>query len=782
MTLPSALVMAAGLVLVWPGSAAATSPTPTDVTEGTLLAREGKRLVHVPLRHTDVRLRVVGHLVDATVTQRFVNPYDDKIEAVYLFPLPTGAAVNAMELVSGGRRIQGRIERRAQARRVYERARQRGEVAALLAQERPNVFTQAVANLEPGAEVRIEIHYVQPLVQDDGGYELVFPMVVGPRYLPSAHGAVGPPAVPPDVRSSHEIAVRVDLDAGVPLGPVTSPSHRLAITPGADGRRAAIGLAAGDTVPNKDFVLRWRVAGPGDRPGEPAKPAFAVLAHRAGDGAGSFFLTAQPPAAAGDAAIAPRELIFVLDTSSSMKGRPLTKGRELIRRALTTLRPDDTFQIVRFADTASALGPRPIANRANNIALALGWLDRLRAGGGTEVATGIATALAVPHDPARLRVVVFVTDGFVGNEDEILARAAAQLGSARLFSFGVGSAVNRYLLEELAALGRGDVQVVRPDEDTGAAVARFARRIDRAVLTDITIDWGQLAVADVTPAAVPDLFVGQPLVIAGHYTRPGAGTITVRGTRAGRPIAFTVPVALPAAADRPAVATVWARARIAELSRKLVRAPDASIERAIVDLALAHRLLTRFTSFVAVDASRTTRGGPARTVAVPVEVPDGVETALGGGGSGTGIGYAYGAIGLGQSTTIVGYGAGVGVGGGGATGGMHGRSFAMPSVKLGQPMVLGSLDKAIVRRYLKRHFAKLQYCYEKRLLQKPTLDGTVETQFTIGATGHVIAATASGMDSEVADCVKQVIENIEYPQATGGGVVVVHYPFTFQRI
>ena len=764
-------------VCALPGVSAAGTPAPQALaaTEppsyGRLATRHDGKTIDVPLEHTDVQIRVDGPLADATVTQRFRNPYATKIEAVYLFPLPTGAAVTEMRIATGTRTITGTIRERGKAKQIYEAARDKGLVAALLAQERPNLFSQAVANLEPAAAIEVTLHYVQRLDFEAGGYELVFPMVAGPRYTPpsAAQPAVQPAVLPPGLRSSHDISLRVELDAGVSIADVTSPSHQIAVTRA--GRRATIRLASGDTVPNKDFILRYRVGG--------SAPELGVLAYRDG-GPGSFLLIAEPPAQAAEAQIAPRELVFLLDTSSSMRGAPLDQAKRLIARMLLSLRPDDTFQIVRFDDRASALGPAPIANKPNNVALTLSWLAALEAGGTTEMVTGIDAALAVPHDPARLRIVAFLTDGYVGNEDQILARASTRLGDAWLFCFGVGSAVNRYLLEELAALGRGTAAVVRPDEDTAAAVARFQRRIDAPVLTDIHIDWGNLAVRDV-PRAIPDLFAGQPLVLAGHYDRAAAGTAVVRGKLGGRDVRFDVPVTLPDRdAARPAIASVWARQHTAELSRRLVRKADPEALHEILALSLEHHILSPYTAFVAVDDSRVTAGGAPRQVAVPVEVPAFVgEIPVSGEGYGTfgyGGGSGYGAAGYGVAGGSYGT-----IGDGSAAGMLSRRVVAAPIVTLAQPVAYsGSLDKAILRRYIRRKLEAVGYCYEKALLAKPTLAGTVTVHFTINATGRVVQSSATGLgDHEVEVCVAQVIGNIEFPEVPGGSPLVVNYPFTF---
>jgi Ca-activated chloride channel homolog len=774
-----AMVFFCALAVVPAVERALATGTASEPTEGRLVTRRGEQRIDVPLEHTDVQIHVAGHLADVTLTQTFHNPYPDKIEAVYLFPLPTGAAVHQMDIRVGERVIRGAIHRRNEAERIYERARDRGHVAALLTQERPNLFTQAVANIEPGARIDVSLRYSQSLAYENGAYELVFPMVAGPRYLPgNGRDAAGQPAVqpavlPPGMRPATDIALRVDVDAGVPIRDIASPSHRLDVQRAADAR-ASVRIAADDAIPNKDFVLRYAVAG--------AAPAFAVLAHRDGD-QGSFFLLAQPPAntpdSAPDPGIEPREIVFVLDTSSSMAGAPLAKARELIRRVLAGLRPDDTYQIVRFADNASALGPAPIASKPQNFRYTLDWLDTLPAAGGTEMVTGIRAALDVPHDPARLRITVFLTDGYIGNEDQILAMVAEHMGDARLFSFGVGSAVNRYLLEEMAAMGRGAAQFVRPDEDTAAAVRRFHDRIDAPVLTDLRIDWKGLAVADTVPARIPDLFASQPLVLAGHYTQPGRATITVHGRRAGRPVSFDVPVDLPEHAPaHPAIGRVWARSRMAELDRALVRKHDTAVENQIIELALRHQLMSRYTAFVAADESQVTAGGPARKVKVPVDVPEHVR------GISAGAAAGWGAIGTG-SYGVLGHGAGgggVGYGIGHASIGSDrfstGSPVVVPQVRIGDATVMGGLDKSIIRRYVRQRLARVRYCYEKALVVDHDLEGDVVAEFLITPEGATSALQVTGVGDQVLHaCVISALADIQFPKAPGEGQVRVRYPF-----
>jgi Ca-activated chloride channel family protein len=697
--------------------------------------------IAAPLEHTDVQIRIDGPIADATVTQRFRNPHPARTEAVYQFPLPPGAAVSELRIATGTRTITGAIRERAKARPIYERARGRGQIAALLAQARPDLFVHAVASIEPGATVEVTLRYAQRLEPEGGRHELMFP--IGSR----PHGA-------------HDLALRVELDAGVPIASIDSPSHAIAVT--RDGTRATIRLAAGDTGPGRDFVLRYGAGGAG--------PEFGVLAHRDG-GTGSFLLIAQPPVVAAPALIAPRELVFVLDTSSSMRGAPLEQARRLILKLLLSLRPDDTFQIVRIDDHAGALGPAPIANRPHNIELTLRWLASLEAGGASARATdasGIAAALALPHDPARLRVVALLTGGHLG--EDVVARAAARLGDARLFCVGLGSSVDRAVLDELAALGRGAVQVVRPDEDAAAAIAAFQHRIDAPVATDLRIDWGDLAVRD-APRAIPDLFAGQPIVVAGRYDRAQTGIATIHARLGGRDVRFDVPVALPERAARPAIASLWARQRIAELSRQLARkaAPDREreVEREVVALALEHHLLTPYTAFVAVDDGRAA----GQRVAVPVEVPA-VTAAI----------PAHGTFGL-----VNAYPGGVGSGATYTASGpprisrpLFGPHIAIPpAISTRNFAAAGTIDRAILRRYIRRRLDAVRYCYEKALVARPELRGTVTAHFTVSASGRVQGASATGLgDREVDACIVKVIESIEFPAVPDGTPTAVNYPFT----
>jgi Ca-activated chloride channel family protein len=467
------------------------APRPADDDTpgcGAMLARLPKeeKEIPLPLKHTDVKGRISGYIATVDVTQQFHNPYDEKIEAVYVFPLPQNAAINEFIMTIGERKIRGIIRERQQAERIYKEAKERGHVASLLTQERPNIFTQKVANIEPGKEIDVNIKYFNTLAYVDGWYEFVFPMVVGPRFNPPGYtdgvGAVGRGKagisgqktevqyLKPHERSGHDIAVAVDIDAGVAIEKVVCPSHAITNSR-VNPEKRTVKLSSLDTIPNKDFVLRYKVAG--------RKVKSALVTHR--DERGGFFtLMLYPPENLNHLRRAPMEMIFVLDCSGSMRGKPIAKAKDAIKRALRKLEPGDTFQVIRFSNNASKLGPAPVPATPENIRRGLEYVESLEGSGGTMMIEGIKAALDFEHDSHRFRLVSFMTDGYIGNEVEILAAVHEKLGESRIFSFGVGSSVNRFLLDRMAKLGKGAVAYIGLDESAGEVVDAFYERISAA--------------------------------------------------------------------------------------------------------------------------------------------------------------------------------------------------------------------------------------------------------------------------------------------------------------
>jgi len=642
-TKPLALFGAVALagIVAWSGSQlqAKKSDTPA-ANAGALYAidKDGQPATPCPLKRTEVKAEISGFLSRVTVTQNFENPLNEKIEAVYTFPLPQNAAVDDMTMLVGDRTVKGKIKPREEARAIYEAARNSGRTASMLEQERPNIFTQSVANIRPGEKVKITISYVETLKYEAGTYEFVFPMVVGPRYIPGKQitgkqgggwspdtnrvndaSRITPQVTPPGTRAGHDITVEVALDAGVPIDLLQSVSHDVA-TERPDSHRAVIRLKNQAVIPNKDFILKYDVAG--------KKIEDAVLVHRAQRG-GFFSLILQPPERVVAEEVTPKELVFVLDTSGSMSGFPMEKSKEVMRMALATMNPRDTFNIITFAGDTHILFPQPVPATPENVERARQFVEGRRGGGGTEMMRAIRAALEPTRSQQHVRVVAFLTDGYIGNDMEVIAEVK-KYSNARVFSFGIGSSVNRFLLDKMAEFGRGEVEYVTLQDDGSAAAKKFYERMRNPLLTDIRIDYSGMPVSEVYPKQIPDLFAAKPLVIHGRYDRAAKGTIRLTGKVAGRDVVRNVSVDFAASEPRHDVlASLWARTKIDDLmgqdyagiQRNTV---SADLRNSITKIGLEFRLMTQFTAFVAVEEKVVTEGGQPRRIEVPVEMPEGV--------------------------------------------------------------------------------------------------------------------------------------------------------------
>jgi len=783
----------------------------------------------LPLLHTDIDARISGMVADVSLVQTFVNPFPSPIEATYVFPLPQDAAVDGMTLRIGDRVIEASVHERHEAKEIYEQARDEGRVAARLDQERPNVFEQHIANLMPGAVVEVELHLVQPLSFEDGGYDWTFPLVVGPRYTPDDAGPnAGVPRAPDSpTRTGNDVSIAVSVDAGLAVSSLRSPSHDVRIEPDTHG--GMVSLSPDDAIANKDFVLRYEVGG--------AHPEVALLAqHDEHDSV--FMLMIQPPADAfvTHDIVTPKEMVFVVDTSCSMSGYPLDKARDAMTLAIDGMNPDDRFLVMDFNDKVSALAPRPLPNTLANRRRSHAFVDAFRGSGGTRMLDGIEASLNLPSQPDLLRTVVFLTDGYIGNEADILAAIDERLGSStRLYSLGIGSSVNRYLLESMAKAGRGDVEYVLHAEDADRAVENLYERIRNPIVTDLAVDFGDADVHDVFPDPLADLFAGQPLVLMGRYSTPGPMTVTLTGRTRQGPYEHTLTVDLPARAeDHPGLPSLWARKVVEDLESRNRGGDDEALNERVLQVALDHGLMTRLTSMVAVDTEVSNPGGAARTHGVPLETPDGVQPPacpahsqsgdLGGlGGYGMGAGLLGSGSGSGGISGLLGGTAsgsgglgsrGIGVGGGGAGyygkgGGLRAPRSALPvrpspqaipspersghstlaidvpeapTAAAGETMVLGSIDKSVIDRVVRQQLNGIRACYQRGLQLRPDLGGKVVARFVIGADGSVSEVTLRSStlgEPTVQACIQGRLAGMTFPAPPGGGIVIVSYPFVF---
>ncbi len=625
-------------------SAQQQNPQPSDDPlptpgEGVLLYRSpiSGRFEPVPLVHTDVVIDVRGLVAAATVTQRYVNSAGEALEAVYVFPLPHDAAVYDMEMEIGARRIRSVIREREEAQRIYQAARSAGQRAALVEEERPNIFTASVANLMPGDEVKVRLRYVQPLRWEDGQIRLTFPMVVAPRYIPGTQ-AVGysgtgsvmdtdavpdasritPPVRHPASRPGHDIALAVELDAGIAAGSLRSPSHAVTSRHLADGRQR-VELTGGATLPNRDFVLELHQAAR-------AGPQTALFLSPEPESGETHFILAAFPPTVEQTERRPMEMLYLIDISGSMAGESILQARQALLQALDRLSPGDRFGIVAFNHLYIPFAPEPLLATTGNLEAARRFVRGLESNGGTEMLPALAHLMAMPQAAGYLRHIVVITDGDLGNEEKIFTALRKDLGDARLFTVAIGSAPNHFLSTKMAQFGRGSFTHIATAGEIREQMARLLDRIASPVLTDVTLVFEGVELAEVYPQRPPDLFLRQPLVMYGRIARGRAGRLRL-GARAGSGgYQATIPFDAAKASFHPGITTLWARQRIDELMddwRYVEENERAGIRAAIVADAIRYHLVTRFTSLVAVEEVVANPGAESSTVAVPTELPAG---------------------------------------------------------------------------------------------------------------------------------------------------------------
>ena len=587
-----------------------------DVTQGSLLFKthEAGRYVPAPLLKTDVSISITGIIARTTLTQEFVNPSrvtDDWAEGIYVFPLPDTAAVDHLRMKVGDRTITGEIRERAEAKRRYEQAKQEGTRASLVEQERPNVFTVSIANIAPQDRITVEIEYQETVRYDQGVFSLRFPMVVGPRYIPGTPvvieeepqgsgrspntdrvadaSRITPPVQPPHRGPINPVSLTVDLAAGFPLGKIESPYHDILTIPDPDGRRHV--TLRRDHVPaNRDFQLTWQPAG---------GPFPAALIYREQQHDSTYgLLMVAPPASDEMVTTAPRETIFVIDTSGSMAGTSIEQAKAALLLALGRLTSQDRFNVIQFNSTTHLLFSEPQAVRTDVLGKAVRYVERLHANGGTEILPAMKMALKGRPPATHLRQVIFLTDGQVGNEEELFDVIRAQLGQSRLFTIGIGSAPNSHFMRKAAEFGRGTFTHIGSISEVKAQMDAIFRKLERPVLTDIQVQ-GFEAIAEVFPPRIPDLYEGEPVVLA-FKTSTAPSTVTLTGLFNSKPWTQSVDVA--GSPSRGGLSVYWARQKLASLmDHHRPEGAEASIRQSILDVALAHHLVSPYTSLVAVD-------------------------------------------------------------------------------------------------------------------------------------------------------------------------------------
>ena len=583
------------------------------------------------MQSTEVEIKVKGLVVEAVVEQTFENRSNEWLEGVYVFPLPQGAAVHAMRLVVGDRVIEGQIQERAAARATYEKARSEGKKASLVEQERPNIFTTSVANIGPSEVVAVRIAYQEILEYDSGRFSLRFPMVVGPRYIPgapvesSADGTgwafdtdqvpdasrITPPVLHPDSGKINPVKLTVSLDAGMLLERLVCPSHPAQISAEKDGIRH---ITLDGALADRDFVLEWV-------PARGREPRAAVFTEEL-DGAYYVLAMVMPPADEFVETVRlPRETVFVIDTSGSMGGASILQAQQALLMAVDQLRPEDFFNIIEFDSNFSILWPESRPAMPAAVADAKRWVERLDANGGTEMMGPLLAALDDLAEHTPLRQIIFITDGCVGNEEELFAAIKRDLGRSRLFTIGIGSAPNSHFMDRAASFGRGSFTHIGTPSEVSQKMGELFAKLENPVLADIDLVWPDPD-AEAWPARVPDLYSGEPVVVTARLATVH-GELEASGVRAHQ--AWRTGVKLSVRKESAGINRLWARRKIAALMEDRVRSvPEDEIRTRVLEVALAHHLVSKYTSLVAVDVtpSRPADAG-LKSGAVPTNLPAG---------------------------------------------------------------------------------------------------------------------------------------------------------------
>lgn len=599
---------------------------------GGLMLKSGNGRTAVPILDTDVDIQVTGIVARARVRQTFRNPGDDWQEGIYVFPLPENAAVDHMKMNVGDRIVEADVKEKAVAQAVYEQAKSDGQRAALVEQERPNIFTTKVANIPPHGRIVVEIEYQQTLRYDGGRFALRFPMVVGPRYIPgtptgeTGSGWAGntdqvPDAarITPPVEKPAEgkapinpVRLKVELDAGVPLADVASAYHPVTVTR-PDANRAEIRFAAGSVPANKDFELSWA-------PVPSAAPQAALFAE-AGKDRTYGLLMVLPPSTPAAAARLPREVVYIIDTSGSMEGPSIRQAREALEMAISRLPAGDRFNVIEFNSYATPLFPQAQIASPANLEMALRFVRGLRAQGGTEMASALNLALNGSEDAQRVRQVVFLTDGSVGNEDALFRMIKDKLGDSRLFTVGIGSAPNSWFMTKAAQTGRGTYTYIGRIEEVKEKMDALFAKLESPVVKGVRIDWP--GKAESWPARVPDLYLGEPIQVSVALDPTARGDVKLSGLRGDAPWSATL--ALDASQPGRGLGVLWAREKIQSLLDSLHEgAQEEDVKPQVVDIALEHHLASKYTSLVAVDKTPARPAdAPLKGGAMPTNLPEG---------------------------------------------------------------------------------------------------------------------------------------------------------------
>lgn len=586
---------------------------------------------HLPLKSTSAVVNIAGVIADVVVTQEYKNEGKKPIEAIYVFPASTRAAVYALQMTIGERVIVAKVEEKAKARQDYEEAKRNGQSASLLEQERPNVFTMNVANIMPGDVIKVELKYTEILIPEDGIYRFVYPTVVGPRYNNSATEIASSdnswnanPYTTEGTAPLYTFDMHLSLNAGMAIKDLRCPSHQAEINYTGKSQ-ATVSLAPSEASGgNRDFILEYRLSG--------MRIETGVLLFQ-GEKENYFLAMIQPPDRVSPEIMPPREYVFIMDVSGSMYGYPINISKKLFTDLVGSLKPTDKFNIVQFAGSSSVFSPTSVTATKDNINAAIRFIDKENGSGGTELLPALKQSLNLKGAECYSRTFIIATDGYVTVEKEAFDLVRNSLGKANFFAFGIGTSVNRYLIEGLAHAGQGEPFIVTDEKAAPAAADKFRKYITSPVLTDVNVTFPGFDAYDLAQDSYPDIFAERPVIIFGKYHGSPKGCITITGNNGDGVFMAKMDLVLQSPdASNSALRYLWAREKIRQLDDLANTGYSTQeVEDQVTKLGLEYNLLTNYTSFVAIDSEVRNQGGNAVTVKQPLPLPEGVSNyAVGG--------------------------------------------------------------------------------------------------------------------------------------------------------
>ena len=737
----------------------------------------------LPLKSTSVKVDISGVIADVVVTQVYKNEGNRPLEAIYIFPASTRAAVYGMKMTIGERTIIAKIRKREEARREYEQAKQEGKSASLLEQYRPNVFQMNVANILPADVIKVELKYTELLVPTDAVYEFVYPTVVGPRYSEQRATEAGPgekwianPYLHQGESPTYTFHIAVNLSAGLPIQDLTCSSHQVSVN--YEGHAfASVRLDPSEKYgANRDFLLKYRLAG--------GKIKTGLLLFEGKD-ENFFLLMLQPPKRVHEVHIPPREYIFIVDVSGSMHGFPLNISKKLLKDLIGNLRPTDRFNVLLFAGGSSVMSKQSVPATSPNISQAINMIERQRGGGGTRLLPALKKALSLPKAEGFSRSVVIVTDGYVSVEEEAFDLIRDNLGNANMFTFGIGSSVNRYIIEGMARVGMGEPFIITKPEEAPEKAGKFRKLIQSPVLTGVKIDFGKFEVYDVEPPSIPDVLADRPVIVFGKWRGRPKGNICLQGITGDSSFMEKIDTTSVKPLEiNSALRYLWARHRVAVLSDyNRLNQQDERVKE-VTNLGLTYNLLTAYTSFVAIDTRIRLKDGQAITVKQPLPLPQGVSDYAVGSRSFAGKGIClatpsssamplkirvreesleYKKEGHLDSEPAI------------DTAGIKGNHIQLKNIA-----VTEGLSKNSTRKLIEKNMPAINYCYTQISGKQGKLKGEIVVTLVVDSEGRVIKANTNSGKNKIAEierCIIQKLRKLDFPAPEGSKSVTVTITF-----